>query len=116
MARRLGNWSCLEVRAMFRILWAKNVSASEIYSQIVEVYGEEAMIRLHVAKWYHFFQSGRQIVKNHNMAANGWLSFSTTEINPTQIEEMVQNDQLGLRNGIVQHIVSDMQRCSKTVL
>ncbi|GFU70550.1 hypothetical protein TNCV_2512061 [Trichonephila clavipes] len=50
IARRLGNWSCLEARVVKRFLWAKNVSASDIHSKIVHVYGEEAMNRQHVAK------------------------------------------------------------------
>ncbi|GFW68664.1 hypothetical protein TNCV_530171 [Trichonephila clavipes] len=50
---------------------AKNVSASDIYSQIVEVTGEEAMRRQHALKWCHSFQSGRQDVENRNMAESG---------------------------------------------
>ncbi|GFX35145.1 hypothetical protein TNCV_2330851 [Trichonephila clavipes] len=42
------NWSHLEVQAVIRFLGAKNVSASDILYQIVEVYGEEAMSRQHV--------------------------------------------------------------------
>ncbi|GFS78070.1 hypothetical protein TNCV_4548601 [Trichonephila clavipes] len=30
MARRIGNWSRLEVRAVIRFLWAKNLSVSDI--------------------------------------------------------------------------------------
>ncbi|GFX53941.1 histone-lysine N-methyltransferase SETMAR [Trichonephila clavipes] len=85
MARCLGNWSRLEVRAMIQFLWSKNVSASNIQSQIVEIYGEEAMSRQHIAKWHHSFQSGRQDVENRNMAGNGCPSSLTTE-------EMMQND------------------------
>ncbi|GIX76816.1 hypothetical protein CEXT_317761 [Caerostris extrusa] len=48
--RCLEIWSSLEVRAVIRFLWAENVSASDIPSQIVEVYSEEAMIRQHVVK------------------------------------------------------------------
>ncbi|GFV98616.1 histone-lysine N-methyltransferase SETMAR [Trichonephila clavipes] len=47
MARRLENWSRLKVRAVIRFLWTKNVSASDTHSQIVEVYGEELMLRQH---------------------------------------------------------------------
>ncbi|GFV64551.1 hypothetical protein TNCV_4965321 [Trichonephila clavipes] len=42
MARLLGNWSCLELRNVIRTLWPKNMSASNINSQIVEVYDEES--------------------------------------------------------------------------
>ncbi|GFY25279.1 hypothetical protein TNCV_2483991 [Trichonephila clavipes] len=73
MTRRLG----LEV---ILFLWTKNVSASDIQSQIMEVNGEEAMRRQRVAKWYHYFQSDRQDDENRNMAGGGRPS-SSTEIN-----------------------------------
>ncbi|GFV27726.1 hypothetical protein TNCV_4169481 [Trichonephila clavipes] len=79
MTRRLGNWSRLEVRVVIRFLCAKNVSAPDIHSQTVEVYGEDAMTRQHVAKWCHSFQSGRQDVENSNMAGSGRSSSSRHE-------------------------------------
>ncbi|GFT25249.1 histone-lysine N-methyltransferase SETMAR [Trichonephila clavipes] len=81
MARGLENWFRLEVRAVTQFLWAKNVSISNIYSQIMEAYGEEAMSRQHAAKWCCSFQSGRQNVKNCNVAGSSRPSSSTTEIN-----------------------------------
>ncbi|GFY00558.1 histone-lysine N-methyltransferase SETMAR [Trichonephila clavipes] len=71
MARRIGNWSCSEVRAVIRFLRAKNESASAIHSQIMEVYGEEVMSRQHAMKGCHSFQSGRQDVENRNVAGSG---------------------------------------------
>ncbi|GFW81177.1 hypothetical protein TNCV_4805451 [Trichonephila clavipes] len=61
---------------MIQFLWAMNVSASDIHSQIVEVYGEESISRQLVAKRCHSFQSGRQDVENRNMAGNAWPSSS----------------------------------------
>lgn len=81
MARRLEKWSRAEVRAVIRFLWAKNVSVSEIHSQMVEVYGEEAMSRHHVAKWCRCFKADREDVEHHNRAASGRPNSSTTEIN-----------------------------------
>ncbi|GIX93649.1 histone-lysine N-methyltransferase SETMAR [Caerostris darwini] len=92
MARRLENWSQLEVRVVIRFLWTRIVSASDIHSQIVEVYSEEAMSRQHVAKWCRSFQSGRQDVENRTMAVSGRASSSKTENNTAQVEEMIQND------------------------
>ncbi|GFX14255.1 histone-lysine N-methyltransferase SETMAR [Trichonephila clavipes] len=80
MARRLGNRSLLEVRTVIRFLCAKNVSVSVIHSQIVEIYGEEAISKQHVAKRCHSFQSGRQDIENRNMAGNGWPSSSRHEL------------------------------------
>ncbi|GFU02240.1 histone-lysine N-methyltransferase SETMAR [Trichonephila clavipes] len=65
---------------MIRFLWAKNVSASGIHSQIVEVYGKEAMSRQDVAKWCQPFQSGRQNVENHNMTGRGRPCSSRNEL------------------------------------
>ncbi|GFW73244.1 histone-lysine N-methyltransferase SETMAR [Trichonephila clavipes] len=79
----LENWSCLELQAMIRFLWANNKFVSDIHRQIFEIYGEEALRRHHVVKWCRSFQSGRQDVDNRNMAGNGRPSFSTTEINTT---------------------------------
>ncbi|GFX27284.1 hypothetical protein TNCV_3340961 [Trichonephila clavipes] len=63
MARCFGNWSGSEVRAMIWLSWAKNVSASDIHCQVMEVYGEEAMGRQHVAKWCYSFQSADRMSK-----------------------------------------------------
>ncbi|GIY78641.1 histone-lysine N-methyltransferase SETMAR [Caerostris darwini] len=123
MARRLENWSRLEVRAVIRFLWAKNMSSFDIHSQIVEVHGKEAMSIQNVAKWCRSFQSGRQDVESRNMAGSGRASSSTTETNTARVEEMIQNDrrvtlreilsELGLNFGNVQHIVSDVLLYSK---
>ncbi|GFU27169.1 hypothetical protein TNCV_775851 [Trichonephila clavipes] len=71
MARFLGNWSRSEARSMIRFLREKNVSPSDIHSQIVKVYGEEAMSRQHEAKWCPSFQSSRQDDGNCNMTGSG---------------------------------------------
>ncbi|GFV71732.1 histone-lysine N-methyltransferase SETMAR [Trichonephila clavipes] len=92
MVRRLGNWSRLEVRAMIRFLWAKNVYECDIRCQIVKVYDEKAMNRQHIAKWCHSFESGRQDVENRNMVRKSRSSSPTTKINTVRIEEMIQND------------------------
>ncbi|GFU69317.1 histone-lysine N-methyltransferase SETMAR [Trichonephila clavipes] len=92
IARRLRDWSRSEARAVIRFLWVKNVSTSTIHSQIAEVYGEEAMLTQNFAKWCHSFQSGGQDVKNSIRVGSGRPSSSTTEINTTRIEEMIQND------------------------
>ncbi|GFW51694.1 histone-lysine N-methyltransferase SETMAR [Trichonephila clavipes] len=84
--------SRLEVRTVIRFLRAKNVCASGIHSQIMAVYGEEAMSRQHVVKSGYSFQSSRQDVESHNMTGNGRPSSSTTEITTARIGEMIQND------------------------
>ncbi|GFY14974.1 hypothetical protein TNCV_235241 [Trichonephila clavipes] len=81
MARLLGNCSRLEVRAMNRFLWAKNLPESEIHSQIMEVYVEEAMNRQHVEKLCHSNQSDGKYVENGNMTVSSWQSSYMTEVN-----------------------------------
>ena len=78
---------------MIRFLWEKKFSASEIYSQILEVYGKEAMSKQHVEIWCRSFKADREDVENHNSAASGRLSSAMTEINTDQIKEMIQNEQ-----------------------
>ncbi|GFU50818.1 uncharacterized protein TNCV_2495221 [Trichonephila clavipes] len=80
MARLLGNWSRVEVRAMIRFLWAKNGFTS-------------AMRKQYVVKLCQSFQSGRQDVESLIMTGSGRPSSSTTEINMARIGKMIQNDQ-----------------------
>ncbi|GFT98952.1 uncharacterized protein TNCV_3793431 [Trichonephila clavipes] len=106
-----GNWSRLEVRAVIRFLWARNVSASE---------------RRHVVKLCHSFQSGRQEIESPNMTGSSRLGSSSTENSTERIGCMIQNDrrvkrlreassELGLSYGTLQHIVFDVLRYPKTV-
>ncbi|GFU04615.1 hypothetical protein TNCV_4377011 [Trichonephila clavipes] len=73
----------------YRYHTATNVSTSPIHTQIVEVYGEEAMSRQRVAKWCHSFQSGTHGIENPKMAGSGRPSSSKGEINSARIEEMI---------------------------
>ncbi|GFT83132.1 hypothetical protein TNCV_629551 [Trichonephila clavipes] len=79
MSRLVKNWSRLEMRAVIPFLWAKNVSTS-------------AMSRQHAANLCHSFQSGRYDAERRNMTGRGRPSFSTTKINKSRIEELIQND------------------------
>ncbi|KFM73297.1 hypothetical protein X975_07259, partial [Stegodyphus mimosarum] len=49
----------LEMRAIIRFLWAKSCNCTEIYGQLHEVYGENAMSRQAIAKWCNMFENGR---------------------------------------------------------
>ncbi|XP_035216035.1 uncharacterized protein LOC118189495 [Stegodyphus dumicola] len=122
MARRLETWSRIEVRAVIRFLWAKNVATSEIHRHIVEVYGDKAMSRQQVAKWCSY-QAGREHVENRNMEASSIPCSSRTVINTARVEEIIQRDrrvtvreicsELDLSYGNVQRIVTDELRYSK---
>ncbi|GFU80635.1 hypothetical protein TNCV_1549021 [Trichonephila clavipes] len=58
--------------------------------QIVEVYGEEAMSRKHVAKWCRSFQSGRKDVKNREWQERPAKLFNDRD-RPARNEERIQN-------------------------
>ncbi|XP_035216761.1 uncharacterized protein LOC118190194 [Stegodyphus dumicola] len=123
MARRLEKWSRIEVRAVIRFLWAKNVAASEIHRQIVEVYGDKAMSRQQLVKWCRSYQAGREHVENRNMEASSRPSSSRTDISTARVEEINQRDrrvtvretasELDLSYGNVQRIATDELRYSK---
>ncbi|GBM94866.1 hypothetical protein AVEN_210627-1 [Araneus ventricosus] len=53
--------SC-EIRAVIRFLNARNVPPCEIYRQISETYGEDAMSEGMVRKWVRMFNEGRENV------------------------------------------------------
>ncbi|PRD26724.1 UNVERIFIED_CONTAM: hypothetical protein NCL1_37357 [Trichonephila clavipes] len=77
-----GNWSRLEVRAVIRFLWGKNVS-------------ESAMSRQHVAKLCHSLQSGRQDVESRSMTGSGRSNTCFNDRNHYgTIGEMIQNDRM----------------------
>ncbi|XP_035207091.1 uncharacterized protein LOC118181956 [Stegodyphus dumicola] len=104
MVRRLEKWSRIEMRAVILFLWAKNVPASEIHRQIVEVYGDKAMNRQQVAKWCRSYQAGREHVENRSMEASGLPSSSRTDINMARVEETIQRD----RRVTVRKIASEL--------
>ncbi|GBN03468.1 hypothetical protein AVEN_141155-1 [Araneus ventricosus] len=47
------------MRAVIRSSWARRCNCTEIYRQLHEVYGENAMSRQAVAKWCNMFENGR---------------------------------------------------------
>ncbi|XP_035209502.1 uncharacterized protein LOC118183982 [Stegodyphus dumicola] len=59
MSRQLQIASKLEMRPVIRIFWVKRCNCTEIYGQLHEVYGENAMSRQAIAKWFQMFENGR---------------------------------------------------------
>ena len=57
------------MRSVIRFLNARNVLPSEIYQQICQVYGDNAMSDSMVRKWVPMFNEGRENV--HNEARSG---------------------------------------------
>ncbi|GFV54776.1 histone-lysine N-methyltransferase SETMAR [Trichonephila clavipes] len=109
ITRYLQNWFRLEERAVIRFLWGKNVSASGIHNQIVEVYGDELMSRQHVANGVALFN---QQVENLNMAESSWVRSSTTKIIMARVKEIIPND----RRVTVREISSELGLIYDSVL
>ncbi|GBN23254.1 hypothetical protein AVEN_259435-1 [Araneus ventricosus] len=59
MFRQLQVASKLKMRAVIRFLWEKRCNCTEIYRQLHEVYGEDAMSRQAIAKWCNMFENER---------------------------------------------------------
>ncbi|GBM50264.1 hypothetical protein AVEN_23241-1 [Araneus ventricosus] len=59
MSRQLQVASKLEMRAEIHFLWAKRCNCTEIYRQLHEMYGENAMSRQAIAKWCNMVENGR---------------------------------------------------------
>ncbi|GBM91177.1 hypothetical protein AVEN_192306-1 [Araneus ventricosus] len=63
MSRQLQVACKLEMRAVVRFLWERRKlnceNCTEMYRQLREVHGEDAMSRQAIAKWCNMFEKGR---------------------------------------------------------
>ncbi|XP_035205247.1 histone-lysine N-methyltransferase SETMAR-like, partial [Stegodyphus dumicola] len=64
MSRQLQIASKWEMRAVIRFWCAKMCNCTEIYGQLHEVYGENAMSRQAIAKWCTMFENGRTDIED----------------------------------------------------
>ena len=51
MVTPVAEWSKLEVKGIVRFLNARGTKCSEIYREIMEIYGEQAMSKIQVYQW-----------------------------------------------------------------
>jgi hypothetical protein len=59
MSMKIENPTSCEIRSVIKSLNAKNVHLAEIYRQVCEVYGENAMSDGTVRRWCRMFSEGR---------------------------------------------------------
>jgi transposase len=75
MSMKIENPASCEIRSVIKFLNAKNVRPAEIYRQVCEVYGENAMSDGMVRRWCRMFSEGRTNV--HDDDRSGRLSLVT---------------------------------------
>jgi len=78
-----------EIRSIIRFLNARNVLPSEIYHQIYQVYGDNAMSDGMVRKWVRMFNEGRENV--HDEARSGRPSLVKDDL-VRKVNEKVRDD------------------------
>jgi hypothetical protein len=59
---KIENPASCEIRSVIKFLYAKNVRLAEIYQQVCEVYGENAVSDEMVRRWCRTFSEGRMNV------------------------------------------------------
>ncbi|GFS07902.1 histone-lysine N-methyltransferase SETMAR [Elysia marginata] len=90
MATPIKDRSKLEVRAVVRFLFFKEIRPSEIHKQIAETYGEGALSRYRVHQWCTWFEDGRTSLNDG--LKSGHPKTSTNEENTTCVHELIKCD------------------------
>ena len=63
------------------------IKCNKVCEMLTKAYGESAMSKTRVYKWYKCFQDGREDVEDDERP-----STSTTDANVEKVQEMVMND------------------------
>ncbi|CAL1281307.1 unnamed protein product [Larinioides sclopetarius] len=107
MSALIENAAACEIRSVIRFLNAKKVKPSEIYRQIREVYGQNAMSDSMVRRWVRQFNEGRNQV--HDEERCGRPSLVTDEL-VQAIEEKVKQNLFGIMwNTVKDHLFVGIQ-------
>jgi hypothetical protein len=75
---KIENPAYCEIRSVIKCLNAKNVRPAEIYRQVFEVYGENAMSNGMMRRWCRMFSEGRTNV--HDDDRSGRPSLATADL------------------------------------
>jgi histone-lysine N-methyltransferase SETMAR len=86
---KIENLASCEIRSVIKFLNAKNVCPTEIYRQVCEVYGENAMTDGMGRRWYRMFSEGRANV--HDDDRSGRPSLVTTDLLDQANEKIREN-------------------------
>ncbi|GBN35468.1 hypothetical protein AVEN_63950-1 [Araneus ventricosus] len=99
MSRQLQVAFKLEMRAVIRFLWAKSYNCTEIYRQLHEMYGKNAMSRQAIAKWCNMFENGR--TDNEDTESEGRPSTVTnSEITARLNESILASRRVAVDEGV----------------
>jgi transposase len=86
---KIENLASCEIRSMIKFLNAKNIRPAEIYRQVCEVYGENAMSDGMVRRWCRMFSEVRTNV--HDEDRSGRPSLVTADL-LDQVNEKIREN------------------------
>jgi hypothetical protein len=86
---KMENPASCEIRSVIKFLNAKNIRPAEIYQQVCEVYGENAMSDGMARRWCRMFSEGRTNVHDDDQSSR--LSLATANLLDQVNEEIREN-------------------------
>jgi hypothetical protein len=92
MSTKIENPASCEMRSVINFLNAKNVRPDEIYRQVCEVYGENAMSD-GMVRWCRMFSEGRTNVHDDDDDGSGRPSLVTTSL-LDQVKEKIRENRI----------------------
>ena len=116
MATTIENWSKTEVRGVIRFLNAKGIKPSDIYRELITVYGIDVMGKTQVYDWCRKFSEGRSSLDDDPRP--GRKQTSSCDKNVMKVEELIRGDrrlkvreialQLGLAKTVIHKIINEL--------
>ena len=79
----------MDQRICIKFCVKNEIKCIKVYEMLTKAYGESAMRKTRVYKWYKRFQDGREDVEDEERP--GCPSTSTTDENVEKVKEMVMN-------------------------
>lgn len=109
MIKKIINPADCEIRSIIRFLDARNVKPAEIYRQIQDVYGENAISEGMVRKWVRMFNEGRTNV--HDESRSGRPSVVNDDL-VRKVDEKIKEN----RRFTITMLSDEFPQISRTVL
>ena len=79
-----------EQRVAIKVCFKAGLSAKETLVLVQKDYGNEAVNRSNIFRWYSRFRDGREVVDNDERG--GHPKSARTEVNITAVADLVKND------------------------
>jgi hypothetical protein len=98
-----------EQRVAIKICFKADLSATETLVLVQNAYGNEALNRSNVLRWYSRFQEGRDLVEDDERG--GSAKFTRTEVNIAAVADMVKN-----YHRIASRMIAESLNIPKTVV